>query len=214
MSEVTPPAIKPEEKELSLADTSLTREQIKWFTQPVAKEMVYVREGRGGKKFKYVKTSQVKKVLNFVFGIDGWDFETGEIIREGNQIVVQGRLRIRFADGKEAVRVQFGGATIYDGVELGDAYKKACSLALTKCAAEFGFAPNIYASNEKSEISEDRTAQVAEDKPATQNQLNTINILAEKAIAQGYRETIKTPETFNEASKIISGLNTFLGGKK
>ena len=203
------PAIEPVEskEKLSLAKTSLTNEQIKWFTAPVNYRNVYVREGKGGKQFRYVKSSEVKKVLNYVFGIDGWDFEVGNIVHLGNQIVVPGRLTIRFADGKTAVRTQFGGATAYDGVELGDSYKKACSLALTKCASEFGFAPNIYNSNEKLEIIEEKVEPVKVAEP-TPNQIETIKSLSEKIGVK-----VDTPATFDDASKKIKDLSNMLGGK-
>jgi len=199
-------SVKPQEK-LSLAKTSLTNEQIKWFTAKVDTRNVYVREGKGGKKFRYVKSSEVKKVLNYVFGIDGWDFEVGTIVHVGDQIVVPGRLTIRFADGKTAVRTQFGGATVYDKVELADSYKKACSLALTKCASEFGFAPNIYNSNEKLEIIEEKAGPVKAVDP-TPNQLETIKSLSEKIGVK-----VDTPATFDDASKKIKDLSAMLGGK-
>ena len=215
MSEVKSPAIKPEEVKLCLADTKLSVEQMRWFTLPVSKDYVYTREGKKGKSFKYVKTSYVKKMLNYVFGIDGWDFEVGNLIKEGNQIVVPGRLTIRTKDGGTAVRTQFGGATIYDGVELGDCYKKACSLALTKCASEFGFAPNVYASNERTEINQKEKPSVirADNRPATDNQIETISRLAETCIQKGLIEEVTKPSTFEEASNLIKNLSELLRSK-
>ena len=69
--------------------------------------------------------------LNDVFGLNGWHVDD-EIVETGQMIVVRATLSIP----KYAIAIeQFGGN---DNPDRGDAYKGACTDALSKCASYWG----------------------------------------------------------------------------
>lgn len=113
---------------------------------------------KGGRKFKYVSGGYMRRELDVLFGFD-WDFEIISKERDGDDIVVQGKLTGRITDPKtgavrQITKTQFGGAKVKytkkDGkpMDIGNDYKAAATDALKKCAAEFGICRDIYYSNE------------------------------------------------------------------
>jgi hypothetical protein len=78
-----------------------------------------------------IKVIYVVERLNDVFGLNGWHVDN-EIVETGQMIVVRATLSIP----KYAIAIeQFGGN---DNPDRGDAYKGACTDALSKCASYLG----------------------------------------------------------------------------
>ena len=72
-----------------------------------------------------------------MFGLNGWE-DDYEVIETGPMVVVRACLRI---PKYGIVRQQYGGN---DNPDRGDAYKGACTDALTKCASQIGIAIDVY----------------------------------------------------------------------
>jgi hypothetical protein len=84
-----------------------------------------------------VKVIYIIERLNEVFGLNGWE-DDYEIVESGPMVVVRGCLRIpRFG----ITRQQYGGN---NNPDRGDAYKGACTDALSKCASQLGIAIDVY----------------------------------------------------------------------
>ena len=84
-----------------------------------------------------VKVIYIVERLNEVFGLNGWE-DDYEIVETGPMVVVRGCLRIpRFG----ITRQQYGGN---NNPDRGDAYKGACTDALSKCASQLGIAIDVY----------------------------------------------------------------------
>lgn len=84
-----------------------------------------------------VKVIYIVERLNEVFGLNGWE-DDYEIVESGPMVVVRGCLRIpRFG----ITRQQYGGN---NNPDRGDAYKGACTDALSKCASQLGIAIDVY----------------------------------------------------------------------
>jgi hypothetical protein len=75
--------------------------------------------------------------LNDVFGLNGWHVDN-EVVETGQMVVVRATLSVpRYAIAIE----QFGGN---DNPDRGDAYKGACTDALSKCASYLGIGMDVY----------------------------------------------------------------------
>ena len=84
-----------------------------------------------------IKVIYVVERLNDVFGLNGWHVDN-EIVETGQMIVVRATLSIP----KYAIAIeQFGGN---DNPDRGDAYKGACTDALSKCASYLGIGMDVY----------------------------------------------------------------------
>jgi hypothetical protein len=84
-----------------------------------------------------IKVIYVVERLNDVFGLNGWRVDN-EILETGQMIVVRATLSIP----KYAIAIeQFGGN---DNPDRGDAYKGACTDALSKCASYLGIGMDVY----------------------------------------------------------------------
>ncbi len=136
-------------KKMTLAPTWLNQAQLLKIVQRTPANEVYEREGKGGKKFKYVTGNYVIKALNFSFGWN-WDFEVLNHGVEGNQIWVMGKLTVKSSDGKHSIcKTQFGRADIKKlkvggNVDFGNDLKAASTDAMKKCASLLGVASDIY----------------------------------------------------------------------
>ena len=72
-----------------------------------------------------------------VFGLNGWHIDN-EIVETGRMVVVRATLTIP----KYSIAIeQFGGN---DNPDRGDAYKGACTDALSKCASYLGIGMDVY----------------------------------------------------------------------
>jgi len=103
--------------------------------QPLPPEAISAHPHKPG--LSSIKPIYVIERLNEVFGLNGWE-ENYEIVETGPMIVVRGCLRI---PKYGIVRQQFGGN---DNPDRGDAYKGACTDALSKCASQIGIAIDVY----------------------------------------------------------------------
>src|SRR6202522_2071426 len=84
-----------------------------------------------------IKVIYVVERLNDVFGLNGWHIDN-EIVETGRMVVVRATLTIP----KYAIAIeQFGGK---DNPDRGDAYKGACTDALSKCASYLGIGMDVY----------------------------------------------------------------------
>ena len=84
-----------------------------------------------------IKVIYVVDRLNEVFGMNGWRF-VGEVVESGPMVVVKGSLKV--AKYKICIE-QYGGN---DNSDRGDAYKGACTDALSKCASYLGIGMDVY----------------------------------------------------------------------
>ena len=90
-----------------------------------------------------VNSAYIIERLNDVFGEDGWKAEYRVVEADVNHamVVVECRLSCR-VNGEFAIQRQtFGGN---DNKDRGDAYKGACTDALTKAASQIGIAQDVY----------------------------------------------------------------------
>lgn len=84
-----------------------------------------------------IKVIYVVDRLNEVFGMNGWRF-VGEVVESGPMVVVKGSLKVP----KYKICIeQYGGN---DNSDRGDAYKGACTDALSKCASYLGIGMDVY----------------------------------------------------------------------
>jgi hypothetical protein len=84
-----------------------------------------------------IKVIYVVERLNEVFGLNGWRVDN-EVVETGRMVVVRATLAIP----KYGIAIeQFGGN---DNPDRGDAYKGACTDALSKCASYLGIGMEVY----------------------------------------------------------------------
>jgi hypothetical protein len=84
-----------------------------------------------------IRVIYVVERLNDVFGLNGWRVDN-EVVETGRMVVVRATLAIP----KYGIAIeQFGGN---DNPDRGDAYKGACTDALSKCASYLGIGMEVY----------------------------------------------------------------------
>jgi hypothetical protein len=84
-----------------------------------------------------IRVIYVVERLNEVFGLNGWRVDN-EVVETGRMVVVRATLSIP----KYGIAIeQFGGN---DNPDRGDAYKGACTDALSKCASYLGIGMDVY----------------------------------------------------------------------
>jgi len=148
------------DKQLVLAETSFSPEQLLRILQRTPKNHIYTRPAKGGGQWDYVTGVYVKKVLNFVFGWM-WSFEVKDTQEKHGQVIVTGRLTIHDKDGNPLLwKEDTGRADIKmkrdtnTPMDYGNDVKSANTDCLKRCASQFGVASDIYGKNEFSEIKE------------------------------------------------------------
>jgi hypothetical protein len=103
--------------------------------EPLPREAVSPNPQRPG--LSAIKVIYVVERLNDVFGLNGWHVDN-EVVETGQMVVVRATLSVpRYAIAIE----QFGGN---DNPDRGDAYKGACTDALSKCASYLGIGMDVY----------------------------------------------------------------------
>jgi hypothetical protein len=103
--------------------------------EPLPREAVSPNPQKPG--LSVIKVIYVVERLNDVFGLNGWHVDN-EIVETGSMVVVRATLSIP----RHAISVeQFGGN---DNPDRGDAYKGACTDALSKCASYLGIGMDVY----------------------------------------------------------------------
>lgn len=120
----------------SLADGVQLPEDVKAkLKEPLPREAVSPNPQKPG--LSVIKVIYVVERLNEVFGLNGWHVDN-EVVETGRMVVVRATLSIqRYAIAIE----QFGGN---DNPDRGDAYKGACTDALSKCASYLGIGMDVY----------------------------------------------------------------------
>lgn len=115
----------------------LTPEQIKKLNAPLPKEAVKPHPTK--KYLSSIKAIYVVERLNEVFGIGGWEVTNVFVERVEKQVVVKSTFEAK----EYGIRIPdiFGGN---DNADLGDAYKGACTDALTKIGSYLGIAMDVF----------------------------------------------------------------------
>jgi hypothetical protein len=117
-------------------DTGQLPEDVKTkLKEPLPREAVSPNPQKPG--LSAIKVIYVVERLNDVFGLNGWHVDN-EVVETGPMVVVRATLSVpRYAIAIE----QFGGN---DNPDRGDAYKGACTDALSKCASYLGIGMDVY----------------------------------------------------------------------
>jgi hypothetical protein len=120
----------------ALAGTVQLPEDVKAkLKEPLPREAVSPNPQKPG--LSVIKVIYVVERLNEVFGLNGWHVDN-DVVETGRMVVVRATLSIpRYAIAIE----QFGGN---DNPDRGDAYKGACTDALSKCASYLGIGMDVY----------------------------------------------------------------------
>ncbi len=115
--------------------TTLPPEVIAKLREPLPPEAVSPNPQKPG--LSVIKVIYVVERLNEVFGLNGWRV-VNEVVESGRMVVVKGALKIP----KYNIHIeQYGGN---DNPDRGDAYKGACTDALSKCASYLGIGMDVY----------------------------------------------------------------------
>jgi len=116
---------------------TLTPEQIALLKKPLPKEAV---KPHPTKTFlSSIKAIYVVERLNDVFGLGGWSAENEVVKQDGKMVIVKST----FTAPEYGIRIPdiFGGN---DNPDLGDAYKGACTDALTKIGSYLYIGMDVY----------------------------------------------------------------------
>jgi hypothetical protein len=118
-----------------VARKELPAELLEKLNAPLPPEAVSANPERPG--LSAIKVIYVVERLNEVFGVNGWHM-ANEVVEKGAMVVVKGALTIE----EYGIRIeQYGGNANPD---RGDAYKGACTDALSKCASYIGIGMDVY----------------------------------------------------------------------
>jgi hypothetical protein len=113
----------------------LPPELIARLREPLPEEAVSPNPQRPG--LSVIKVIYVVDRLNEAFGLNGWRI-VSEVIESGRMVVVKGTLKIPHYN----IQIeQYGGN---DNPDRGDAYKGACTDALSKCSSYLGIGMDVY----------------------------------------------------------------------
>ena len=138
-------------------DVALTVEdQVNALSLRTPEQYIMQRKGRGGMTFDYVETNYVLGRLNATFMFD-WDIEILDKIidKENDQIAINVRLTVRFADGKVVKKDAWGGSEIKrlkenkKIMDIADDLKAAESDATKKAASMLGICWDVYSGQTK-----------------------------------------------------------------
>jgi hypothetical protein len=129
------PAALPPVTENSAETVQLPDDMKVKLKEPLPREAVSPNPQKPG--LSVIKVIYVVERLNEVFGFNGWHVDN-EVVETGRMVVVRATLSVpRYAIAIE----QFGGN---DNPDRGDAYKGACTDALSKCASYLGIGMDVY----------------------------------------------------------------------
>jgi Rad52/22 family double-strand break repair protein len=113
----------------------LPPEVIAKLREPLPPEAVSPNPQKPG--LSVIKVIYVVERLNEVFGLNGWRV-VNEVVENGRMVVVKAALKVP----KYHIHIeQYGGN---DNPDRGDAYKGACTDALSKCASYLGIGMDVY----------------------------------------------------------------------
>ena len=127
--------VPPPSTENSIDTSQLPQDVMAKLKEPLPREAVSPNPQKPG--LSVIKVIYVVERLNDVFGLNGWHVDN-EVVETGRMVVVRATLSVpRYAIAIE----QFGGN---DNPDRGDAYKGACTDALSKCASYLGIGMDVY----------------------------------------------------------------------
>jgi hypothetical protein len=127
--------VPPPSTENSIDSSQLPQDVMAKLKEPLPREAVSPNPQKPG--LSVIKVIYVVERLNDVFGLNGWHVDN-EVVETGRMVVVRATLSVpRYAIAIE----QFGGN---DNPDRGDAYKGACTDALSKCASYLGIGMDVY----------------------------------------------------------------------
>lgn len=115
----------------------LTAEQLSLLKKPLPAEAIKPHPTKT--YLSSIKAIYVVERLNDVFGLGGWEIENTVVKEEGKWVVVKSTFIAK--EYNITVRDIFGGN---DNQDLGDAYKGACTDALTKIGSYLGIGMDVY----------------------------------------------------------------------
>lgn len=115
----------------------LTDEQKKLLALPLPPEAVKPHPTKT--YLSSIKAIYVVERLNEVFGLGGWEVENVFVERDDKQVVVKSTFSAK--EYGITIRDIFGGN---DNADLGDAYKGACTDALTKIGSYLGIGMDVF----------------------------------------------------------------------
>lgn len=115
----------------------LTPEIIALLKQPLPKEAI--KQHPTKTYLSTIKAIYVVERLNECFGIGGWIINNEVVLKEAKWVVVKSTLNI--PEYGIIIPDIFGGN---DNADLGDAYKGACTDALTKIGSYLGIGMDVY----------------------------------------------------------------------
>lgn len=115
----------------------LSADQLIKLKEPLPKEAV--KQHPTKTYLSSIKAIYVVERLNDVFGLGGWEIENQVIKEEGKWVVVKSTFTAK--DYAITIRDIFGGN---DNTDLGDAYKGACTDALTKIGSYLGIGMDVF----------------------------------------------------------------------
>jgi hypothetical protein len=102
---------------------------------PLPTEAISPNPGRPG--LSVIKVIYVVERLNEVFGLNGWHV-ANQVVESGKMVVVKATVTVP----EYGIEIeQYGGN---DNSDRGDAYKGACTDALSKCASYLGVGMDVY----------------------------------------------------------------------
>jgi len=179
----------------------LPPELIKKLNLPLPKEAVSQHPTRT--YLSAIKAIYVVERLNDVFGIGGW-YIKHDIIEADTMIVVKGI----FTVPEHGIEIeQFGGN---DNADRGDAYKGACTDALTKIGSYLGIGMDVFKG--LSEHSTTPQREPVAEKPMTEKQRALIRrllestVLTDDEVTQG-QAWLEKEHSSKKASEFIDKLN-------
>jgi DNA repair and recombination protein RAD52 len=137
---------------------------------PLDPRRVHSREGSGGKKLSYLKTHDVKRTANRIFGYDGWSYVVEELVslgsepfvnsrgREGTRVGYRATVAVTIGDVRRG-DVGYGDAMEYNESKITPhelASKEAVSDALKRCLSSWGdqFGLGLYGADPTSDTVE------------------------------------------------------------
>lgn len=162
MSEKTKVTTLKKEEKRMLVENIIHPAQALKMAEKTPAQYKYTRPAKGGGEWTYVKGGYVKQQLNYIFGYN-WDFTFTQDEKYG-QVITQGKLVVKDAEGRTVTKMQVGRADIkfkkaVDPVtkqrvplDYGNDAKASATDALKKCASELGIASDVYEQNEFIEV--------------------------------------------------------------
>lgn len=115
----------------------LTTEQQELLKKPLPPESIKQHPTKA--YLSSIKAIYVVERLNDVFGLGGWEIENTVVKEEGKWVVVKSTFTAK--EYAITIRDIFGGN---DNQDLGDAYKGACTDALTKIGSYLGIGMDVF----------------------------------------------------------------------